>query len=73
MTLVTLFTAMGVFKIPLNIITATMASITIGVGIDYAIHFTSIFLKHRKENEPLEAVEKAFKDTSRPIMANALG
>lgn len=73
LTLITLFTAMGVFQIPLNIITLTMASITIGVGIDYAIHFTSLFLKHRKDNDPEEAVEKAFKDTSRPIMANALG
>ncbi|NCC74579.1 MAG: RND family transporter, partial [Sphingobacteriia bacterium] len=37
-TLVSLFGVMGYAGITLSIITSTMASITIGVGIDYAIH-----------------------------------
>jgi predicted RND superfamily exporter protein len=49
-------------------------SITIGVGIDYAIHFISIFEKYRKKGHTQEeSVIFAYKYSSRPIIANAFG
>ncbi len=71
-TLVALFGMMGYTGIDLSIITSMMASLTIGVGIDYAIHFSGIyrFFKLKKDKEP---VQKAFYYVSTPIIANSLG
>ncbi|OUV62277.1 MAG: hypothetical protein CBC79_06060 [Gammaproteobacteria bacterium TMED119] len=38
--------SMGLFKIPLDIMTITIAAITIGIGVDYAIHYIH---RYRKE------------------------
>ena len=73
-TTVFLFAFLGMTGISLNLFTTTLFSITIGVGIDYAIHFTSIYRTYRKEGlSSVEAVEKAYGFSSRPIIANALG
>lgn len=37
--------AMGVFGIPLDIMTITIAAITIGIGVDYAIHYIHRYKK----------------------------
>ena len=50
----------------LTVITAIIFSITIGIGIDYAVHYTSVALA-------LNNADQAFNYTSRPIMTNALG
>jgi len=68
-----MFGFMGFLRIPLNITTATMASITIGVGIDYAIHYSSYYRNKLKDNNSPEAAKKAFMATSKPIIANAFG
>ncbi len=65
LTLIILFGFMGYTGIPLNVTTTIMATITIGVGIDYAIHYTALHKKFGKR----EALRKA----STPIFANALG
>ncbi|MCK5811745.1 MAG: MMPL family transporter [Clostridiales bacterium] len=58
----------------LNLFSTTIFSVTIGVGIDYAIHFTSIYRTFRKEGDSNKlAVDKAYNYASRPIIANALG
>ncbi len=73
-TTVFLFAFLGMSGISLNLFTTTLFSITIGVGIDYAIHFTSIFRSYKKEGMTSElAVDKAYGFSSRPIIANALG
>ena len=64
-----LFGFMGFLGISLNLFTATIFSITIGVGIDYAVHFTSVW---QKFSGP-DAAEKALVYTGRPITANAFG
>jgi len=71
-TLIGLFGFMGYSGMDLNIVTITMASIVIGVGIDYSIHFVELFKYYSKmgKNNPLE---KTFKSASKPILANALG
>ncbi|GAB6106531.1 efflux RND transporter permease subunit [Fusibacter bizertensis] len=69
-----LFAFLGMSGISLNLFTTTLFSITIGVGIDYAIHFTSIFRSYKKEGMTSNlAVDKAYGFSSRPIIANALG
>ena len=44
-----LFAFLGLSGISLNLFSATIFSITIGVGIDYAIHYTSIFNKYKSD------------------------
>ncbi len=49
-TLIVIFGIMGLFKIPLDIATALVGSITIGIGIDYTIHFLERLKKEKHEN-----------------------
>ncbi|MCD6442615.1 MAG: hypothetical protein J7L28_01460 [Thermotogae bacterium] len=58
--------------INLSVVTATMAGITIEVGIDYAIHYSTLFRYHEKMKSD-EPHVRAFEDTSKPIIANILG
>ena len=69
-----MFAFLGISGISLNLFTATIFSITIGVGIDYAIHFTSIYQSYKNEGLTSDdAVKKAYSFAARPIIANALG
>jgi len=60
-----------VSRIQLNLMTAIVSSIVIGVGIDYAIHLVAAIDYARKDGPGyvLRAIDKA----GRPIAANALG
>lgn len=71
-TLVVLFGVMGYASIDLSVITGIMSGLTIGVGIDYAIHFVSMFRQaHRaKADDP---VSKSLDYVTTPVLANALG
>jgi len=57
--------------INLNLVTAVISSIVIGVGIDYAIHFIAAINHARPDGDGyvLQAIDRA----GRPIIANALG
>ena len=69
-----MFAFLGFTGISLNLFTTTIFSITIGVGIDYAIHFASIYGEYKKSGmEGKDAVDEALRFSSRPIIANALG
>ncbi|QVK19904.1 MMPL family transporter [Mycoplasmatota bacterium] len=72
-TIVALFGFLSLTRISLNVITATMFSISIGVGIDYAVHFSSVFKEMRKKMKTEEALDRTFKYCARPIITNALG
>lgn len=73
-TVFALYGFLGLTGISLNVFTVTIFSITIGVGIDYAVHFTSVFMEYKKQGcTREEAVDKAYKYTHKPIIANALG
>jgi len=74
LTLIVLFGFMGYAGIKLSIITATMGSIVVGVGIDYAIHFIESFGYNLKNKKNIDlAIKESFITTSKPILANALG
>ncbi|MCK5148108.1 RND family transporter [bacterium] len=67
-----LFGLMGVFGIELNIATAMLSSIMIGVGIDYTIHFLWRYREERENGlEPTTAVMKTLTTTGRGIVFNA--
>ena len=57
--------------IQLNLVTAILSSIVIGVGIDYAIHFVAAidYARPGGDGYVLRAIDSA----GRPIIANALG
>lgn len=73
-TVLILFGFLGLSNISLNLFTATIFSINIGVGIDYAVHFTSVWMNFKNQGyENSKAVNKAYDYTSKPIMANTFG
>jgi predicted RND superfamily exporter protein len=69
---ITLFGLMGLFGIELNIATAMLSSIMIGVGVDYTIHILWRYKEERKKDLlPRPAVRKALTTTGRGIIFNA--
>ncbi|TVR40668.1 MAG: RND family transporter [Bacteroidia bacterium] len=72
-TLIVLFGTMGITGVPLDIATVLSGSVTIGIGIDYSIHFISRF--GEGENEGLgvkESLEKAIRVSGKAIFINMI-
>lgn len=70
--MVILFGLMGIFNIELNIVTALLSSIMIGVGIDYTIHFLWRYREERRAGlDAVLAVKKTLTTTGRGITFNA--
>ena len=70
-TLIVIFGIMGLFKIPLDIATALVGSITIGIGIDYTIHFLERLKKEKHENMR-DRVLATLNSSGRAIFINML-
>ena len=67
-----LFGLMGVFGIELNIATALLSSIMIGVGVDYTIHYLWRFRQERQDGRTPEAAAiTTLTTTGRGIVFNA--
>lgn len=67
---------MGFAGVPLGIATSLFTAVTIGVAIDFAIHFTHAYRRHRSSNRagsrgPSEALEATFASAGRAIRWNA--
>lgn len=72
LSIVILFGLMGMFGIELNIATAMLTSIMIGVGVDYTIHFLWRYREERQEGlDYSDAVKKTLTTTGRGIIFNA--
>ncbi len=68
-----LFGLMGFLSIELNIVTAMLSSIMIGVGVDYTIHFLWRFREERRAgHHPEKALYRTLTTTGRGIVFNAL-
>ncbi|MBN2343491.1 MAG: RND family transporter [Deltaproteobacteria bacterium] len=65
-----LFGLMGYWGIELNLITAMLSSIMIGVGIDYTIHFLWRYREERRLAEPMDAVKITLRSAGRGILFN---
>ena len=71
--MVILFGWMGYLDVKLDIATALLSSIMIGVGVDYTIHFLWRYKSEREKGlVPEEAVQKTLTTTGRGISFNAL-
>ena len=67
------FVLMGIFDIPLNTATISIAAIAIGAGVDYAIHFISRFkIESSKGLEIKDAISRTVFTSGRGILFNAL-
>ena len=73
LTVVLNFGIMGWFKVPLDVASATIASIAIGIGIDYAIH---LFQRYKEELAIGKCAEEAIRitisNTGQAIFYNAV-
>ncbi len=67
------FCVMGLTGIKLNISTAIVASLAIGIGIDYTIHYISAYRHERLKTADLVVVkERAIRSSGRAIIFNAV-
>ncbi len=67
------FALMAYLNIHLDNATMMIASIAIGIGIDYSIHFTNRFKEEfAQSKDPSRALEKTLTTTGRAILINAL-
>jgi uncharacterized protein len=67
------FGAMGLFDIPLNIGTAIVSSIVIGIGVDFAIHYLSRLQAELPFSASLEeALQRTMHASGKAITANAV-
>lgn len=70
-TLILLFGFMGYTGIPLDIATVLVGSISIGIGVDYAIHMITHFDKsNQTTNNIQKALEQSIKISGRAIIIN---
>lgn len=68
------FAVMALTGIPLDIVTIMIASLVIGIGVDYTIHFTSGFRHNLAEiGDPFNALKATLATTGRAILINAVG
>ncbi|MEO0293485.1 MAG: efflux RND transporter permease subunit [candidate division WOR-3 bacterium] len=73
LTLLILFGFMGFLRIPLNLATVLVGSISIGIGIDYPIHFTNRFRKEFfKNRNEAEALNTTLNTVGKAILINVL-
>ncbi len=64
---------MGFFHIPLDVATALVGSVSIGIGIDYSIHFVSRLKKEYEETkEDVEALRNTLDTTGKAIVINVI-
>ncbi len=65
---------LSVTEFNLNILTANLSAIAVGVGVDYSIHLISGIYYFRKQGlGSADSVDSALLSLSRPILANAFG
>ncbi len=73
LTIVLIYGFMGYFNIPLDIATVLIASVSLGIGIDYSIHFMNRLRIELNESDSLEgAIGKVLGTTGVAILINVL-
>lgn len=67
------FGIMGFFKIPLDIGTAVISSIVIGIGVDYSIHYLKRFTEFESRGQGfLAAIDQTVHHSGKAILSNAV-
>ncbi len=72
LTVATLAGAMRLFGVPFNALTATILSITIGLGIDYSVHVVHRFADEYSERELFDALERTVRGTGGALTGSML-
>ncbi|HFE53017.1 MAG TPA: hypothetical protein ENK07_06220, partial [Bacteroidetes bacterium] len=73
LTLLVNFGVMGYAHIPLDDATLMIAPLAIGIGVDYAIHFTSRFRRELRHNSDVpQALLQTYRTTGVAILINAV-
>lgn len=73
LTIVMNFGIMGWFRIPLDTATTMLASMAIGIGVDYSIHFLSRYrLEYRRTGDHADAAITTTRTTGKAICFNAV-
>lgn len=73
MTILVNFGFMGLFGIRLDAASALVASLAIGIGVDYTIHYINTFRMEAKGNSNIEAIiEHTTSHSGRAIIINAI-
>ena len=67
-----LYAFMYVAGFTLNLVTATIGAISIGVGIDYAIHYTMRYREEVARYERMRAVQRAGASTGNALIGSAV-
>jgi len=66
------FGVMGLLGIPLSTTTALMSSISIGIGIDYAVHFIDRYRENTRKTKDMGlAIQRTMHHSGRAIVFNA--
>jgi predicted RND superfamily exporter protein len=72
-TILVLFGVMGFTGIPLNIATVLVASIAMGIGIDYSIHVITHFNSHLNEGSTIsKALDETISISGKAIIINVI-
>ena len=73
LTVVVLFGVMALLGIPFTPVTATIAALAIGIGVDYAIHLSSRFVRERSRDHAIDqAVHESLTMTGSALAASGL-
>lgn len=68
-----IFGFMGLLGIPLDIATVLVGGVSIGIGIDYSIHFLSRFRREQaRAGDTREALQRTLQTTGRAISINVI-
>jgi len=71
--IIILFGVMGLTGISLNIATVLVASVALGIGIDYSIHIISHFNEtYKKTNNAVKAIDDAILISGKAIVINVI-
>jgi len=63
---------MYLFDFGLNFVTATIAAVSIGIGIDFAVHLTQRYREElNKVEDEIQAMEQAVRGTGVALLASA--
>ncbi len=66
-----IFIFMVICNFNLDIITSLLASLAIGIGVDYAIHFMNAYRRHLQNNEA-NCLNAVYRTTGKAILVNAV-
>ena len=73
-TIAAILCMLSITKFNLNVLTANLSAISVGVGVDYSIHLISGIYYFRKRGlGSIDSVDSALSSLTRPILANAFG